>query len=277
MSFDMSPYEFNLSSSSSSSSASFYSQSDSSSTAFSTPIAMKATKSTRSNNQSTGQGSHATLGGISLPDSLDVYSQHLTNRHRHLHPEKDRIVSSDATNRSPSYHGDADEIMFNMDLEQTEYSKQTHDVYNSLGYNLVRRYSGGQPIAPSENMDTLPQRRTRQETPKFHPLRYKETNGTQTTNLRSPALSSVSSISTTPPTPVLSPRLAEYKTDGIPLLYDQIDFNLTQLAERHCEICFDPPHHSLLGSNTIPLSSLKDPVSWVAEELRGVTLIERIP
>jgi hypothetical protein len=274
----MSPYDFNLSSSSSSSSASFCSQSSPSSTAFSTPIAMKATKSPRPNNQPTVQGSYATLGNISLPDSLDVYSQHLTSRHRHLQTEKNRIISSDTSNRSLRHNGDAnDEVMFNMDLEQTEYSKQTNDVYNSLGYNLVRRHSGGQPVLPSEKMDTLPQYRTRQGTPKFHPLRYKDKHITQTTYSQSLAPSSVSPISTTPPTPVLSPHLTEHKADGIPLLYDQIDFNLTQLAERHCDIYFDPAHQSLLGSNTISFSTLNDPVSWVAEELRGVTLIERIP
>jgi hypothetical protein len=264
----MSPYEFNLSSSLSSSPA----------TAFSTPIAMKATKGPRSKNPLTVQGSHATLGDISLPDSLDVYSQHLTNRHGHLHRENDRINSSDVTNRSLRHHGDAnDEIMFNMDLEQTEYSKQTNDVYNSLGYHFVRRYSGGQPVLPSEKLDTRPQYQTRQGTPKFHPSRYKDKHITQTIHLRSPAPSTVSPISTTPPTPVLSPHLIEHKADGIPLLYDQVDFNLTQLAERHCDIYFDPAHQSLLGSNTISFSTLNDPVSWVAEELRGVTLIERIP
>jgi hypothetical protein len=257
-----------------SSSISSDTRTNSSSAVSSIPIAMKAIKGPKSNNHPTILGNHATLRGMPLPDSLDVYSQHLTDEYRYVQPQDSHSTSSYIPHPNPTHHTDInDESIFQLDLEQPGCSKRTNDVYNTLGYKLVGQHSKGQSYCAVNRAAKTSKQQIRQTMPRFHPLQYVCEDVTQVAHSR--LTISTSPILTTPPTPLIGPSLAETCVDCLPLLYDQVDLTLTPLAVRHCKMCFDGTHQPYSDSNTVSISRLQNQVSWVAEELRGITLMER--
>jgi hypothetical protein len=270
----MSPYDLNPSNCSSSSLISKDSRSNSSSIHLSIPIALKATRGPRSNNHRLTLESPATLGNMALPDSVDGYRQHLTNAYRDIPHQDCHSISSYINHDSPTQHTDVnDESIFQLDLEQPGFSKRTNDVYSTLGYKLVRRRSKGQPYRPRIQAERPSSQQTRQTMPRFHPLRYVREDVLRAAH-SGPIISKIP-ILTTPPTPLLSPRLAESSVEYLPLLYDQADLPLTSLAVPHCEMCIDETHEAYQGSDTVSFSKLQGQVSWVAGELQGVTLTEQ--
>lgn len=270
----MSPYDLNSSNCSPSSSISSDTRSNSSSTVSSIPIAMKTIKGPNPNNYPTILGDHVTLRKMSLSDSLDVYSQHLTDEYHYIQTQGSYSTSSQISHPSPTQSTDVnDESIFQLDLEQPGCSKRTNDVYNTLGYKLVRRYSKGQSYCAGNRAAKTSKQQTRQKMPRFHPSQYVCEENTQAAHSR--LTISTSPILIIPPTPLLVPSLAESSVDYLPLLYDQVDLTLTPLAARHCEMCFDGTRQPYSDSNTVSLSRLHGQVSWVTEELRGVTLMER--
>ena len=225
----MSPYDLN---SSNSSSISSDTRSNSSSTVSSIPIAMKAMKGPQSNNRATILGNHAALMDMSLPDSLDVYSQHLTNQCRYIEPQDSPSTSSHIPHPRSTHHTDVnDESIFQLDLEQPGCSKRTNDVYNTLGYKLVHRHSKGQSYCAGNRAAKTSKPQTHETIPRFDPFQYVCEDITQAAHLR--LTISTSPILTTPPTPHLGPSLAESSVDCLPLLYDQVDLTRTPLAARH--------------------------------------------